>query len=50
MFLTYLLAGLQTWLRRREAVRHLSEMPDHELHDLSISRGEIRAAASGQIR
>jgi uncharacterized protein YjiS (DUF1127 family) len=50
MFLTYLLAGLRTWQKRREAVRHLSEMSDRELHDVGISRAEIRAAVGGQIR
>jgi uncharacterized protein YjiS (DUF1127 family) len=50
MFLSYLLAGLRTWLKHREAVRLLSEMSDRELHDLGISRHEIRAAVNGQIR
>ena len=50
MFLTYVLAGLRTWLTRREAVRLLSELPDRELHDVGISRAEIRAAVGGQIR
>ena len=50
MFLSHILAGLRAWLKHRGAVRLLSDLSDRELDDLGISRGEIRAAASGQLR
>ena len=36
---------LSAWRRYREAFRELSEMSDHELSDIGISRSEIERAA-----
>ncbi len=45
MFLSTLLAGVSRWLRYRDTVRQLSRLTDHELSDLGIHRGDIRAVA-----
>ena len=45
MFLPTLLSGLNRWLRYRDTVRQLSRLSDHELGDLGIHRGDIRAVA-----
>jgi uncharacterized protein YjiS (DUF1127 family) len=32
---------LDAWRRYREAVNELSQLSDHQLHDIGVSRGEI---------
>ncbi len=45
MLLSFVLSGINRWLRYREAVRRLSGLTDRELRDLGISRSDISAMA-----
>jgi uncharacterized protein YjiS (DUF1127 family) len=38
----------RVWMRYREAVKQLSQLSDHELHDIGISRCDIEYVARGQ--
>jgi uncharacterized protein YjiS (DUF1127 family) len=40
---------LNEWRRYREALRQLSQMSDHELSDIGISRGNIESVARGSV-
>ncbi len=40
---------LSAWRRYREAVRELSQMSDHELGDIGISRSDIERIARDTI-
>jgi uncharacterized protein YjiS (DUF1127 family) len=45
MFLTHLVARVQTYLRYRASVRELSRLTDRELSDIGLNRGGIHEAA-----
>ena len=45
MLLSFVLSGINRWLRYRETVRRLSGLTDRELRDLGISRSNISAVA-----
>jgi uncharacterized protein YjiS (DUF1127 family) len=45
MFVTYILSKIRTYKLYRQTVNELSELPDHELTDLGMSRFEITAVA-----
>ena len=45
MFVSFILAKVQSYLRYRETVRELSLLSNRELDDLGISRFEIEAVA-----
>lgn len=36
---------VQAWMRYREAVKELSQLSDHELHDIGVNRGNIEYVA-----
>ncbi len=45
MFVTYLLSKICAYVLYRETVRELSQLSDHELDDLGISRFQIASVA-----
>jgi uncharacterized protein YjiS (DUF1127 family) len=45
MFVSYILAKVQAYLRYRETVRELSLLSNRELDDLGISRFQIESIA-----
>jgi uncharacterized protein YjiS (DUF1127 family) len=45
MFVSYILAKVQAYLRYRETVRELSLLSNRELDDLGISRSQIQTVA-----
>jgi uncharacterized protein YjiS (DUF1127 family) len=45
MFLTHIIARIQSWLRYRRNVEVLSQLTDRELSDIGLSRGSIEQAA-----
>ena len=44
---------LSAWRRYRETIRELTQLSDHELHDIGVHRGEIeyiaRSPSAGKI-
>jgi uncharacterized protein YjiS (DUF1127 family) len=40
---------LNAWRRYREVVRELSQMSDHELHDIGIHRCDIESIARQSV-
>lgn len=45
MFLTHIIARIQSWLRYRRNVEALSHLTDRELADIGLNRGTIEQAA-----
>jgi uncharacterized protein YjiS (DUF1127 family) len=45
MFVSFILARIQTYLRYRATVRELSQLSDRDLDDLGIARFEIDSVA-----
>jgi uncharacterized protein YjiS (DUF1127 family) len=45
MFVTYILLKIRAYKLYRETVRELSQLSDHELADLGISRFQIASVA-----
>lgn len=49
MFLTHIIARIQSWLRYRRNVEILSQLSDRELADIGLSRSSIEDAARHAI-
>jgi uncharacterized protein YjiS (DUF1127 family) len=45
MFVSFILARIQTYLRYRATVRELSQLSDRDLDDLGIARFDIDSVA-----
>jgi uncharacterized protein YjiS (DUF1127 family) len=45
MFVTYILSKIRAYKLYRETLRELSQLSDHELADLGISRFQIASVA-----
>ena len=45
MFLTHIIARIQSWLRFRRNLEVLSQLSDRELADIGLNRGSIEDAA-----
>jgi len=45
MFLTMILARIQTWLKVRASIRELTALTDRELADIGVNRSCIEQAA-----
>jgi uncharacterized protein YjiS (DUF1127 family) len=45
MFVTYILSKIRAYTLYRKTVRELSQLSDHELDDLGISRFQIDSVA-----
>lgn len=49
MFLTTIIARIQSWLRYRRNLEALSQLSDRELADIGLSRGTVEQAARQAI-
>lgn len=49
MFLTHIIARIQSWLRYRRNVEVLSQLTDRELADIGLNRGTIEQAARNVV-
>jgi uncharacterized protein YjiS (DUF1127 family) len=48
MFLVSMLRALRAWLRYRNRVNALSQLDDHLLRDIGLSRGDLKQMAFGR--
>lgn len=46
---TAVIARVSDWYAERRAISALHALDDHMLHDIGITRGEIRAAVRGAL-